>query len=112
MAWKAWLVGHAFNLETLSELSRSGDPLAAQDPSDGYYVESSTFQALNDQRDLDATEALRKCINGVGLAADQGFRPVRLARTTHHAGWEDKRQPPNRRRKAHVMSGWRSRTQT
>lgn len=78
MSWKAWLDGHAFDLETLSELFREGDPLVAQDPSDGYYLESSALQDSNGQPDPNAAEVLVKRINGVGRAADQGFRPVHL----------------------------------
>jgi hypothetical protein len=76
--WKAWLDGHAFDLATLSELFRQGDPLVAQDPSDDYYLESSAFQDANGQLDLKSVDALVKRINGIGRAADQGFRPVHL----------------------------------
>lgn len=44
MPWKAWLEGHEFDLETLRELFRAGDPLVAQDPLDGYYLESSVLR--------------------------------------------------------------------
>jgi hypothetical protein len=76
--WKAWLEGHEFDLETLRELFRAGDPLVAQDPSDGYYLESSALQDSNGQLDQSAAEPLVKRINGVARAADQGFRPVQL----------------------------------
>ena len=78
MPWKAWLEGHEFDLETLRELFRTGDPLVAQDPSDGYYLESSALQDSNGQLDQSAAEPLVKRINGVARAADQGFRPVHL----------------------------------
>jgi hypothetical protein len=78
VSWKAWLDGHAFDLETLSELFRVGDPHVAQDPPDEYYLESSALQDSNGQPDPNAAEALVKRINGVGRAADQGFRPVHL----------------------------------
>ena len=78
MPWKAWLEGHEFDLETLRELFRAGDPLVAQDPSDGYYLESSALQDSNGQLDHSAAEPLVKRINGVARAADQGFRPVHL----------------------------------
>lgn len=80
MPWKAWLEGHEFDLETLRELFRAGDPLVAQDPSDGYYLESSALQDSNGQLDHSAGEPLVKRINGVARAADQGFRPVHLRR--------------------------------
>jgi len=76
--WKAWLEGHEFDLETLRELFRAGDPLVAQDRSDGYYLESSALQDTNGQLDHSAAEPLVKRINGVARAADQGFRPVNL----------------------------------
>lgn len=78
MPWKAWLEGHEFDLGTLRELFRAGDPLVAQDPSDGYYVESSALQDSHGQLDHSAAEPLVKRINGVARAADQGFRPVHL----------------------------------
>jgi hypothetical protein len=78
VSWKAWLDGHAFDLETLSELFREGDPLIAQDPSDEYYLESSALQDPNGQPDPNAAETLVKRINGVARAVDQGFRPVHL----------------------------------
>jgi hypothetical protein len=76
--WKAWLEGHEFDLETLRELFRAGDPLVRQDPSDGYYLESSALQDSDGQLDRSAAEPLVKRINGVARAADQGFRPVHL----------------------------------
>jgi hypothetical protein len=76
--WKAWLEGHQFDLETLRELFRAGDPLVAQDPSDGYYLESSALQDSNGQLDHSAAEPLVKRINGVARAAAQDFRPVHL----------------------------------
>jgi hypothetical protein len=76
--WKAWLEGHEFDLETLRELFRAGDPLVAQDPSDGYYFEASALQDANGQLDHSAAELLVKRINGVARAAAHGFRPVHL----------------------------------
>ena len=73
MPWKAWLEGHEFDLETLRELFRTGDPLVAQDPSDGYYLESSALQDSDGQLDHSAAEPLVKRINGVARAADQGL---------------------------------------
>jgi hypothetical protein len=64
----------------LRELFRAGDLLVAQDPSDGYYLESSARQDSNGQLDHSAAEPLVKRINGVARAADQGFRPVHLRR--------------------------------
>ena len=78
MGWKAWLDGHGFDLETLNELFREGDPLVAQNSTDGYYLEASALQDSNGQLNADAAEPLMKRINGVARAADQGFRPVRL----------------------------------
>jgi hypothetical protein len=52
--------------------------LVAQDPPDGYYLESAVLQDSNDRLDQDAAQALVRRINGVVRAADQGFRPVHL----------------------------------
>jgi hypothetical protein len=76
--WKAWLEGHAFDLETLGEVFQSGDPLVVQDPSDGYYLESSTLQDADGRLDQSAAQALVRRVNGVARATDQGFRPVQL----------------------------------
>jgi hypothetical protein len=76
--WKAWLEGHEFDLETLRELFRAGDPLVAQDPADGYYLESSALQDSSGHLDHSAAEPLVKRINGAARAADHGFRPVHL----------------------------------
>ena len=76
--WKAWLEGHAFDLDTLGQLFREGDPLVAKDPADGYYLESSAIEGAGGQPDSMAVEALVKRINGVARANDQDFRPVRL----------------------------------
>jgi hypothetical protein len=78
VARKVWLEGHVFDLETLGDLFRSGDPLVAQDPSDGYYLESSSLQDSNGQIDVSATETLVKRINGVARTVDVDFRPVKL----------------------------------
>ncbi len=78
MPWKAWLEGHAFDLETLGELFRSGDPLVAQHPSDGYYLEAAGLQDANGQLDQSAAQVLVRRVNGVARATDQGFRPVQL----------------------------------
>ena len=59
-------------------LFRAGDPLVAQDPSDGYYLESSALQDSNGQLDHSAAEPLVKRINGVARAAAQDFRPAHL----------------------------------
>jgi len=76
--WKAWLEGHEFDLEILCELFQAGDPLVAQDPLDGYYLEFSALQDASGQLDHSAAEPLVKRINGAARAADQGFRPVHL----------------------------------
>jgi hypothetical protein len=78
MPWKVWLEGHVFDLETLGELFRIGDPLVAQDPSDGYYLESPALQDSHGELDHNAAEALVRRINGVARATDQGIRPVHL----------------------------------
>lgn len=76
--WKAWIEGHPFDLETLQELFSAGDPLVAQDASDGYYFESVTLENSGGQIDSIGAQALVKRINGIGCAADSGFQPVSL----------------------------------
>lgn len=78
MSWKAWLEGHVFDLETLGELFRNGDPLVARNPSDEYYLESSALQDSHGQLDHNAVDALVRRINGVARAIDQSYRPVHL----------------------------------
>lgn len=78
MPCKAWLEGHDFDLETLGELFPKGEPLVGQDPSGGYYLESSALQDSNSQIDTNAAQALVKRINGAARAIDQGFQPVSL----------------------------------
>lgn len=78
MPWKAWLDGHSFDLETLGGLFSEGDPLVAQDPANGYYVEYSALGGSDGQPDTSAAEALVKRMNGVGRASDQSYRPVSL----------------------------------
>lgn len=38
--WKAWLEGHTFDLESLAETFRNGEPMVAKDASEGFYVQS------------------------------------------------------------------------
>lgn len=78
MVWKAWIAGHSFDLETLAELFKAGDPLIAQVPSEGYYLESPVIGDSSGQPDLRAADALVKCINGVGRATERDYGPVRL----------------------------------
>jgi hypothetical protein len=82
--WKAWIEGHPFDLETLQELFSAGDPLVAQDASDGYYLEWVTLENSDGHIDSIGTQALVKRINGIGRAADSGFQPVSL--TGRYAG--------------------------
>jgi hypothetical protein len=77
--WKAWLEGHDFDLETLGELFPKGEPLIGQDPSGGYYLESSALQDVNGQIDTNTAQALVKRINGAARTIDHGFQPVSLS---------------------------------
>lgn len=78
MPWKAWLEGHPFDLESLAETFRDGEPTVAEDPSEGFYVQSATLEGSDGTPDHVAAQALVKRINGIGRAVDQDFRPVRL----------------------------------
>ena len=73
------LEGHVFDLETLGELFRNGDPLVTQDPFHGYYLEAQALHDSHGQLDHGAAEPLVRRINGVARAADPGFRPVHLS---------------------------------
>jgi hypothetical protein len=78
MPWKAWLVGHDFDLETLSELFGAGDPLVAHDQLNGYYVESLGIVVSGGQPDVSSAEALVKRVNGAARALDPAFQTVQL----------------------------------
>jgi hypothetical protein len=82
VSWKVWLEGHAFDLETLSELFSDGDPLVTKDPSGRYYVESSVLLDSNGQFDPDAAGALVRRMNGVARSTHRGFLPVRQGQYT------------------------------
>jgi hypothetical protein len=78
MAWKAWLSGHELDLATLAELFAQGDPLVANDPANGYYIESPAIGTSDNQPDHAAAQALMKRVNGIARAVEDGFRPVGL----------------------------------
>jgi hypothetical protein len=76
---KAWLDGHPFDLETLTELFREGEPMVVQE-GDAYYLTSAAFDGLlHEAGRLEevACSALRR-VNGVAWALDSSFRPVTL----------------------------------
>lgn len=80
MPVKAWIDGHAFDLETLAELFREGEPMVDQE--DGqYYLTSVAFDGLfldGSQLNEAATSILRRA-NGIARAINSGYRPVTLA---------------------------------
>jgi hypothetical protein len=45
MLIKAWLKGHGFDLMTLADLFREGEPMVAEDPQ-GYYLSFSGSEGL------------------------------------------------------------------
>jgi hypothetical protein len=87
---KARLAGHEFDLVTLGELFREGDPTVAAD-TEGYYL---TFVAADDlmrdgSRLYEVASSLLHRVNGVGRVRGSEFRPVRLVgRFSDDAGRE------------------------
>lgn len=79
MLIKAWLKGHGFDLMTLADLFREGEPMVAEDPQ-GYYLSFSGSQGLfRDAAVLSkAASLLLHRVNGVGAMLDIDFRPVAL----------------------------------
>jgi hypothetical protein len=76
---KARLEGHPFDLETLAELFREGDPAVDSDAA-GYYLGfDATEGAIHDgvRWHEDSSRLLRR-VNGVGQVRSTEFRPVRL----------------------------------
>ncbi len=79
MLIKARLKGHEFDLITLAELFREGDPAVATDD-EGYYL---SFVAPDDLfrdggRLYEAASSLLCQVNGVGRANGSDFRPIGL----------------------------------
>jgi hypothetical protein len=73
----------------LGGLFRAGDPLVAQDPSDGYYLESATLQGADGHLDQDAAQALvRRVKRNRGIAPGQDNkleRELEEREPRHHA---------------------------
>jgi hypothetical protein len=79
MDWKARLDGHGFDLDTLVEIFREGDPVIGRDD-DGYYMSSSAFDGLEEPVAVkDHAEILLRAVNGLGRLLDASFEPVRLS---------------------------------
>jgi hypothetical protein len=76
---KACLKGHEFDLLTLAELFREGDPTVATDH-EGYYLSFSAPDGLLDDgaRLYDAASVLLRRVNGVARTLGSDFRPVGL----------------------------------
>lgn len=79
MDWKARLDGHGFDLDTLVEIFREGDPVLGRDD-DGYYLSSSAFDGLEEPVAVkDRAEILLRKVNGLGRLLDSSFEPVKLS---------------------------------
>jgi hypothetical protein len=76
---RARLTGHEFDLDTLAELFREGDPAVVADH-DGYQLSfTAPDQILNDAARLhNAASVLLRRVNGVTQALRSDFRPVEL----------------------------------
>ncbi|MET9269370.1 hypothetical protein [Kribbella sp. NPDC003557] len=88
MVVKARLNGDAFDLETLANLFRLGDPSVGKDEV-GYYVASAAFDAVlpDAVRLAEMSESVLRRMNGIARALNDNFHPVRLAdRFTDHDG--------------------------
>ncbi len=79
MLIKARLQGHEFDLGTLAELFREGDPAVATDH-EGYYLSFTAPDGLLDDgaRLSDAASVLLRRVNGVARTLSSDFRPVGL----------------------------------
>ena len=79
MLIKARLQGHEFDLLTLAELFREGDPAVATDD-EGYYLGFSASEGLlsDGARLYDAALVLLRHVNGVARMLSSDFRPVSL----------------------------------
>ncbi|MFC1406125.1 MULTISPECIES: hypothetical protein [Streptacidiphilus] len=80
MAVKARLEGHVYDLDSLVELFREGEPLVAVDD-DGYYLESSHFDGLTEggQKLFDQAANVLRRVMGVARILDSSFRPVSIS---------------------------------
>ncbi len=79
MLIKARLQGHEFDLGTLAERFREGDPAVASDD-EGYYLSFTAPDGLLDDgaRLSDAASVLLRRVNGVARTLSSDFRPVGL----------------------------------
>jgi hypothetical protein len=79
MLIKARLEGHEFDLLTLAELFREGDPAVATDD-EGYYLSFTAPDGLLDDgsRLYDAASVLLRRVNGVARTLSSDYRPVGL----------------------------------
>jgi len=76
---KARLTGHEFDLLTLAELFRAGDPAVAADD-EGYYLSFTIlYELFRDGAGLhDAASVVLRRVNGVAQALSSDVRPVGL----------------------------------
>jgi hypothetical protein len=79
MLIKAHLQGHSFDLLTLAEQFREGDPAVATN-AEGYYLSFTAPDVLLDDasRLYDAASVLLRRVNGVARSLSSDFRPVGL----------------------------------
>jgi hypothetical protein len=79
MLIKARLQGHEFDLLTLAELFREGDPAVASDE-EGYCLSFTASEGLLDDgaRLSDAASVLLCRVNGFARSLNSDFRPVNL----------------------------------
>ncbi len=79
MLIKARLKGHDFDLTTLAELFREGDPAVASD-AEGYYLSFTADDALFREggRLYEAASVVLRRVNGIGRVLTDEFRPVGL----------------------------------
>lgn len=79
MMIKARLAGHEFDLITLADLFREGDPTIAVD-NEGYYLSFADPNDLidNGSRVYEVASSLLQRVNGVARVRSSNYRPVRL----------------------------------
>lgn len=78
MSWKARLRGHSFDLDTLTDMFREGEPTVGADD-DCHYLRSSTFDGLTDVSAVkERAVELLDYMNGIARVLDPSYRNVEL----------------------------------
>lgn len=80
MEWTAVLRGDNFDLQTLAEMFRDGDPLVTVEDDATFVLHSTAFDGMESAQEVQpAAAALLTQLNGAARASDASHRPVELA---------------------------------